>query len=163
MKKAFKVAAVAVGAFATSISLSTTASAETVYTNDQCSSSTRCFGLMYNSRQSGGFFRTGCFLTNKSEYSHTGYQYSPNGSAVVTVRYQFGNSGITLANGSGCDNSGLGQGVKNNSAGGSNSDSRSHRVYYNTSYAGPYQTIESGNNENLSATLYNQNASSERL
>ncbi|NEB40924.1 hypothetical protein [Streptomyces sp. SID14515] len=163
MNKAFRIIAVTAGAFAASVSLSTPASAQTVYTNDECSSSTRCFGIMYNSLQSGGFFRTGCFLTNKSEYSHTGYQYSPNGSSVVTVRYQFANNGITLVNGSGCDNSGLGDGVKNNAAGGSNADSRSHRVFFNTSYAGPYQTIESGNNENLSATLKNQNASSERL
>ncbi|MBN3929629.1 hypothetical protein IQ279_08240 [Streptomyces verrucosisporus] len=141
------------------------ANAEISYTDSQCSSSTRCFAIFFNSMQSIGIFRSACFITNKSEYSHLGYDY-----AQYQVRYQF-NYGYgfgwdgQLPNASACvgTDPGSGWSVKNNAAGASNSDSVSHRVYYNTGYAGVYQTIETDHNENLISSLKNDNASSKRL
>jgi hypothetical protein len=82
------------------------------------------------------------------------------------VRYEFGrDKGIALPNGSKCRavDPGSGQGIKNNAAGGSNADSRSHRIYFNSNQVGAYQTFEAGGNENLMSSLKNENASSARL
>ncbi|MFD3658938.1 hypothetical protein [Streptomyces sp. NPDC058620] len=142
----------------------TQASAYITYSEDQCSSSTRCFAIIYNSTQSSGTFHSACFLTNKTEDSHTGYNYLTS-SGMQEIRYQFGyDMGISLPNGSSCRwTEGSGQGVKNNAAGGSNGDSRSHRIYYNSNQSGAYQTIEADHNENLISSLKNENASSARL
>lgn len=145
------------------------ASAYVTYSEDQCSSTTRCFAIFYNSMQSSGIFVSPCFITNKSENSHLGYDYLTS-SGMQEIRYQF-NYGYgfgydePLPNGSKCQGAdpGSGEGVKNNAAGGSNGDSRSHRVYYNSNHQGTYQTIEVGHNENLISALKNNNASSKRL
>ncbi|WP_406336452.1 hypothetical protein OG814_32365 [Streptomyces zaomyceticus] len=144
------------------------ANAYTTYTDDQCSSNTSCFAIFFNSMQNIGVFRSPCFITNKTEDSHLGYDYLTS-SGMQQVRYQFnyGNGfGFEepLPNSSKCEGAlGSGYSVKNNAAGASNGDSRNHRVFYYSNQQGTYQTIESGANENLIAALKNENASSARL
>ncbi|MFG2568194.1 hypothetical protein ACGFR6_22485 [Streptomyces sp. NPDC048567] len=143
------------------------ASAYTTYTDDECSSSTRCFAIFFNSRQNIGIFSSACFITNKTEDSHLGYDHLTS-SGMQQVRYEFNHgSGFHggLPNGSYCQGTDPGSGwsVKNNAAGASNGDTRSHRVYYNSNQMGTSQTIESGANDNLVAALKNNNASSKRL
>ncbi|WP_405937198.1 hypothetical protein OG338_11325 [Streptomyces sp. NBC_00726] len=142
------------------------ANAYTTYTDDECSSSTRCFAIFFNSRQKIGIFSSACFITNRTENSHLGYDYLTS-SGMQQVRYMF-NEGYgfsSLPNGSVCRGTDPGSGwsVKNNAAGASNGDTRSHRVYYNSNLMGTSQTIESGANDNLVAALKNNNASSKRL
>ncbi|MFD8688750.1 hypothetical protein [Streptomyces sp. NPDC059651] len=142
------------------------ASAYTTYSDDQCSSTTRCFAIFFNSMSNIGIFSNACFITNKTEDSHLGHDYLTS-SGMQEIRYQFnyGSGFHGLPNGSYCQGTdpGSGYSVKNNAAGASNGDSRSHRVFYNSNQTGTYQTIEAGHNENLVAALKNENASSERL
>ncbi|MEU2508015.1 hypothetical protein ABZ621_25320 [Streptomyces sp. NPDC007863] len=145
------------------------ANAYTTYTDDQCSSTTRCLAIFFNSLQNIGVFRSPCFITNKTEDSHLGYDYLTS-SGMQQVRYQF-NYGYgfgfdePLPNSSKCEGADPGSGwsVKNNAAGASNGDTRSHRIFYYSNQQGTYQTIEVGNNENLISALKNENASSARL
>ncbi|MFE6456586.1 hypothetical protein ACFVP0_03850 [Streptomyces cinereoruber] len=145
------------------------ANAYVTYTADQCSSTTSCFAIFYNSLENIGIFWSPCFITNKTEDSHLGYDHLTS-SGMQQVRYQF-NYGYgfgfdqPLPNSSKCQGQvpGSGEGVKNNAAGASNGDSRSHRIFYNSNQQGTYQTIPPGYNKNLIAALKNNNASSERL
>ncbi|WP_328910638.1 hypothetical protein OG230_14595 [Streptomyces sp. NBC_00234] len=143
----------------------TPASAVTTYSSDECSSSTRCFVLFYNSRQNIGIFYTSCFITNKDEYNHEGRSAVTSGGLhVVAYEFNYGSDFVIHDAGSACRPSeGSGQGVKNNAAGGANEDSASHRVYYNSGYGGTYQTFYPGDSKNLISALHNNNASSERL
>ncbi|WP_411082657.1 hypothetical protein [Streptomyces sp. cmx-18-6] len=141
------------------------ANAYVTYSSDECSSSTRCFAIFYNSLQSIGIFSSACFLTNKTHDSHTGFDHlTPSG--MQQVRFEFGrDKGIALPNGSKCRavQPGSGDVVKNNAAGASNADSRSHRIYFNSNQTGAYQTFTTGVNKNLISSLKNENASSARL
>ncbi|MGW4159871.1 hypothetical protein [Streptomyces sp. NPDC004788] len=140
------------------------ANATTVYSSDECSSSTRCFALFYNSMQNIGIFYSSCFITNKSEYSHQGYSMATP-SGLYTVNYQFDFRDFDFHDaGSQCHpGDGAGYSLKNDAAGGVNEDSASHRVYYNTGYGGTYQTFYPGDSKNLISALKNNNASSQRL
>ncbi|GHG04886.1 hypothetical protein ACFFSH_36860 [Streptomyces filamentosus] len=114
--------------------------------------------------QNSGVFYSSCFLTNKTEYSHEGYSVStPSGLYTVLYQFDYG-SDFELHVGSACRPSeGSGESVKNNAAGGSNEDTASHRVFYNTGYGGTYQTYYPGDIKNLISALKNENASSKRL
>ncbi|MFJ3786343.1 hypothetical protein [Streptomyces sp. NPDC090093] len=109
-------------------------------------------------------FRSPCFLTNKTEYSHEGYSLSTP-SGLYTVRYQFNyGSDFEFHDASGCrEDKGSGWSVKNNAAGGVNEDTAAHRVFYNTGYGGTYQTYYPGDSKNLISALHDNNASSKRL
>lgn len=163
-------AATATAALAAVLVPASPANAYVTYTDSHCSSSTGCLAIFYNSMQNIGIFASACFTTNRTEDSHLGYDYLTS-SGVQEVRYQFnygygfGYGSSSLPNGSKClgTDPGSGFSVKNNAAGASNGDSRSHRIFYNSNQQGTYQTIEAGGNENLIAALKNENASSARL
>lgn len=143
------------------------ANAYVTYTDDECSSSTRCFAVFYNSMRNIGIFSSPCFITNGSEHSHLGFDQLTS-SGMQQVRYQFNHGrgfDTGLPNGSRCRaaDPGSGAGVKNNAAGAANGDSRAHRISYNTGYAGTYQTFQAGAMANLIPALKNNNASSKRL
>ncbi len=59
--------------------------------------------------------------------------------------------------------SGQGQCIKNNAASVWNRSSKTVRVYYNSNFAGAYQSVAAGAKANLNATLKNNNASHELL
>ncbi|GAA2123796.1 hypothetical protein GCM10009802_28360 [Streptomyces synnematoformans] len=121
--------------------------------------------MFYNSKNHGSQFISGCFITNRSLYSHFGHTRHTEGG-LRDIRYQFSRSRIwETSSGVGhrCDGSGGGQKIKNNVAGAVNRDSRAHRIYYNTGYKGVYQTFPSPSSKNLMSSLKNDNASSKRL
>ncbi|RMI44818.1 hypothetical protein [Streptomyces triticirhizae] len=134
----------------------------TIYTADQCSAATSCFVIFYNSRNSHGEYRSPCFVTNKSEYSHAGRSIV-QGTEVLTYRYQFGYDRQLERWPAICVGAtpGSGLSVKNDAATAVNFDSRAHRVYYNTGYRGTSQDFPPS--DNLKPALKNDNASSRRL
>ncbi|MEE1929193.1 hypothetical protein V1J52_13565 [Streptomyces sp. TRM 70351] len=133
-----------------------TASASTVYSSDECSSSNNryCFILEYTVFSDG--WPTGvCFATNKSEYSHTG-----RGNQFGNVRYVFRRGAHCGSVGSG-DTRGVGESIRNNAAWAENKDTRTHTVYYSPGYDGRYKVYGPGSHGLLGA-LRNDNASSKR-
>ncbi|MDT0443044.1 hypothetical protein [Streptomyces johnsoniae] len=141
---------------------------QAIYEDDQCTMTTACMAIFYNSRGNDGVFDSPCFITNKNLYSHNGHTIQ-HGTTTFDVLYQFSHgriwddTGWSGANGHKCGGPATGSGysLKNDAAGAVNADSRHHRIYYNTGYQGTSQTIEGS--ENLVPALKNDNASSRRL
>jgi len=149
----------AVAAGAAIVGLASPASAATVYVSDECTASgnARCMTLFYNS-QAGSIWASSCFISNKDIYNFSG-----NYGEGTTYVYVFDGRDLITNYLGYCENgSGSGSPVKNNAAAGSNTLSgNTVRIYYNSGYAGPYQSFAPGSIKNLNSTLKNQNASQE--
>ncbi|MFG6299441.1 hypothetical protein PS783_37710 (plasmid) [Streptomyces enissocaesilis] len=159
MKKGFLGAIAGTAAIASTLLMPGTASAATVYTSDQCSSNQNigCFVLEYTVSDSWG---TGvCFVTNKSEYNHTGRSVT-SGATQTTYRYIFERRNWCASIGSG-DMNGHGQALRNNAAWAQNRDTRAHTVYYSPGYYGAAKTY-AVDQYGLLGSLRNDNASSKR-
>jgi hypothetical protein len=146
----------------TVVGLAPTASAASVYKSDECevSGNDYCMVLFYNSRQGSAIWASSCFIASKSIPNYAGY-YAGDG---IQVYYVFAYRDKIYNHLGYCSNgSGDGQGVKNNAAAASNNIGRTWRVHYNSNYGGIYQTVTSGEIENLNADLKNENASGKML
>ncbi|OKJ93618.1 hypothetical protein AMK33_32195 [Streptomyces sp. CB02400] len=138
----------------------TTASAATVYSSDQCSSSgnSRCIMLNYNSGNGG--WLSACFLSNTEISNYSGH-YAGDG---IQVHYVFNTHQIQYSlhyGTSGCwGGNGADQPVKNNAAAvGNNLASCTAVIHYNSGYGGAQDKFSAGTNGNLNSTLKNENAS----
>ncbi|MGC2996855.1 hypothetical protein ACPF8X_00185 [Streptomyces sp. G35A] len=97
--------------------------------------------LFYNSNLGGAFH---CFMeSGVSDYAGYKFDYAQGGTG--------GENGFL-------------QPLKNNAASVDNTlNSRAYRVYYNSNYAGVYQTIGSHSWANLNSSLKNENASGRNI
>lgn len=162
-----RASAIALGAFTVTtlgLAFPTNAWAVDTYRSDRCSSSgnNRCVMLNYNSG-GNGWWSSSCFISNINISNYAGY-YAGDG---INVHYVFDSRSLQYSlnyGTSSCQSSsGKGQQVKNNAAAVGNNLTADVRVYYNSGYSGPSDTIGAGNNRNLSSTLKNDNASQKIL
>ncbi len=117
-----------------------------------------------------GLSGTASAATNVCGYNETAIFYNSDTDGAYMCTNQNYNipdfSGYTFnytQSGTGGSN-GYGQAVKNNAASIDNYDNdRSYRVYYNSNYAGVYQTIAPFAHANLNSQLKNENASGKNL
>jgi hypothetical protein len=142
------------------LSFPSTASAATTYSSDTCSaaSNARCVMVMYNSGHNS-VWNSNCFLSNINIPDYTGRT-----SAGTTTYYVFGYHELVYDLYYGVndcrDTSGDGLPVKNDAAAvGNNLSGGTVYIHYNSGYGGAEQKFDPGKNNDLNATLKNENAS----